>query len=138
MDKTATLTIRSDIGEIPGFSIRLEELMLASGFSPDAILDTQLAVEEAITNIIVHGYRNESGEIRIFWKFEKGRAEIQIIDTAPAFDPLSIPEPDIEGDMDERRIGGLGVYLIRQLMDEFSYRYEDGKNIFTLIKKRMS
>lgn len=136
MDQPVTLTIRSDIEEIPRVSARLEELMLANGFSSEAVLDTQLAVEEAVTNVIVHGYGGTGGQIRVSCRVSPAMAEIQIIDTAPPFDPLSIPEPDIDGDVDERRIGGLGVYLIRQVMDGFSYHYEGGKNILTLTKKR--
>jgi serine/threonine-protein kinase RsbW len=138
MDQPVTLTIRSDIAEIPQVSARLEELMLASGFPPEAILDTQLAVEEAVTNIIVHGYGDAAGGIRVSCRVSPEMAEITIIDTALPFDPLSIPEPDIDGDVDERRIGGLGVFLIRQVMDGLSYRYEGGENILTLTKKRVN
>jgi len=57
------------------------------------------------------------------------------MDAAPRFDPLSVPEPDLDSDLENRRIGGLGIFLIRQLMDEVSYRYKDWKNILVLIKR---
>jgi len=57
-------------------------------------------------------------------------------DEAVPFDPSSLPEPELEGDLEERRIGGLGVFLIRQVMDEVSYRHEDGKNILSSIKQK--
>jgi len=136
MDSPVTLKIHSDITEIPGVSARLEELMEASGFAPEAILDTQLAVEEAITNIIVHGYKRPDGEIQVICSGMSDAIEIRIVDSAPPFDPLSLPEPDLSSTVSERRIGGLGIYLIRRVMDGFLYRYEDGKNILTLIKKK--
>jgi anti-sigma regulatory factor (Ser/Thr protein kinase) len=64
--------------------------------------------------------------------------EVEIADTSPPFDPLSIPEPELENSIDKRKIGGLGVFLIRQVMDGVSYRYENGKNILVLIKNRTS
>jgi anti-sigma regulatory factor (Ser/Thr protein kinase) len=135
MDPSFEMTIGSDIGEIPAVSAGLEETMAAHGFYPEEILDTQLAVEEIITNVIVHGYKNPGGEIHITCQIAGGLAEIEVADTAPAFNPLAIPEPDLGGDIAERRIGGLGIYLVRQVMDEVSYRRENGKNILTMKKR---
>jgi serine/threonine-protein kinase RsbW len=131
-----TCTIESDIHAIPRVSLVLDQAMQAYGFSEEEILDTQLAVEEAITNVIVHGYAKGPGTIVISCHTTRGIAEIQIEDSAPPFNPLSIPEPDISAEIEERQIGGLGVFLIRQVMDEISYRYENGKNILVLVKKK--
>ena len=138
MDQQFGMTIGSDIAEIPEVSAWLEEVMRGSGFSEEAILDTQLAVEEAITNVIVHGYKESGGEVVITCHVHSDRMEVEIADTAPRFDPLSMPVPDLDGSIEERRIGGLGVFLIRQVMDGVSYRYENGKNILVLIKNRTS
>ena len=138
MDQQFGMIIGSDIAEIPEVSAWLEEVMLGSGFTEEAILDTQLAVEEAITNVIVHGYKEPGGEVVITCHVNSDRVEVEIADTAPRFDPLSMPVPDLDGSIEERRIGGLGVFLIRQVMDEVSYRYENGKNILVLIKNRTS
>jgi serine/threonine-protein kinase RsbW len=135
-DQSFAMTIESDIAEIPAVSARLEEGMGSCGFSPEEVLDTQLAVEEVITNIIVHGYRGPGSEIHLSGHFTRDRIEIRITDSAPRFDPLSIPEPDLDADIDERRIGGLGIYLVRQVMDNISYRYENGKNVLTMEKRR--
>jgi len=136
MGNTFTLTIGSDITGIPEVSDRLEEAMSGCGFSPEEILDTQLAVEEVITNVIVHGYKKSSGEIHISCRITKNIAEIEIADTAPPFDPLSLPEPDLAGDVSNRKIGGLGVFLVRQVMDDVHYRREGKKNIIILVKKK--
>jgi serine/threonine-protein kinase RsbW len=136
MDPQFEMTIGSDIAEIPDISARLEEAMEAAGFTPEEILDTQLAVEEAITNVIVHGYRQPGGKIVVSCTADTRRVEVRIADNAPPFDPLSLPEPDLDGNVEDRKIGGLGVYLIRQVMDGISYQYEGGKNILVLIKKR--
>jgi len=136
MGPALELSIGSEIGEIPAVSARLEEAMGTNGFSPEEILDTQLAVEEVITNIIVHGYRKAGCPIGLAARFVSGGIEIRVSDEAPRFDPLAIPEPEIGGGIDERRIGGLGIFLVRKVMDELAYRYEGGKNILTMVKKR--
>ena len=136
MDQAFEMTIRSDIGDSPAVSERLEGAMTAHGFSPEKILDTQLAVEEVITNVIVHGYKKAGGEIHVACLIAEDSAGIRITDTAPPFNPLSIPEPDLAGEVSYRKVGGLGIYLVRQVMDEVRYRHENGKNILTLIKKK--
>ena len=138
MDQQFGMIIGSDVAEIPEVTAWLEEVMRGSGFTEEAILDTQLAVEEAITNVIVHGYKESGGEVVITCHVHSDRMEVEIADTAPRFDPLSMPEPDLDGSIEERRIGGLGVFLIRQVMDGVSYRYENGKNILLMTKNRTS
>jgi serine/threonine-protein kinase RsbW len=136
MDPAFAISIDSDIANIPEVSTRLEEAMQAAGFTSEAILDTQLAVEEAITNVIVHGYQGPGGKIDISCQSRDNRVEVRIIDASPRFDPRSIPEPDINAGVEERQIGGLGIYLIRQVMDAISYQYENGRNVLTLQKNK--
>jgi anti-sigma regulatory factor (Ser/Thr protein kinase) len=138
MEGAGVLTIRSDLGEIARVSSLLEDLMAGQGFMADEILDTQLAVEEAITNIIVHGYRGGTGEIVIRCRATEEQVEVRVEDTAPAFDPLTLPEPDLTAAVEDRKIGGLGVFLIRQVMDGIAYRRENKKNILVLVKRRSS
>jgi serine/threonine-protein kinase RsbW len=136
MEDTLFWTIDADINAIPRISLALDQTMRDHAFSDEDILDTQLAVEEAITNVIVHGYTQGTGKILITCRTAHGLVEVQIEDTAPPFNPLSIPEPDITDAVEDRKIGGLGVFLIRQVMDEIVYRYEDRKNILVLVKKK--
>ena len=136
MDQSFEITIGSDIAEIPAILALLEAAMHAHGFKIDDILDTQLAVEEVITNIIVHGYKKAGGEIIISCWINPSNLEVRIMDSAPRFDPLSIPNPKLDGAIEERKIGGLGVHLVREVMDKVVYQYENGKNILVLIKQR--
>ena len=136
MDQSFEITIGSDIAEIPAILALLEAAMHAHGFKIDDILDTQLAVEEVITNIIVHGYKKAGGEIIISFRINPSNLEVRIMDSSPRFDPLSIPNPKLDGAIEERKIGGLGVHLVREVMDKVVYQYENGKNILVLIKQR--
>jgi serine/threonine-protein kinase RsbW len=128
------LTIGSDIAEIPVVLDRFGEALQANGFSAEEILDTQLAVEEAITNVIVHGYRRTGEPISITCQIHHNRVEVRITDAAPRFDPFTVPEPELEESVEDRSIGGLGVYLIRRVMDEVSYHYRDGRNVLVMVK----
>ena len=131
------LVIGSDIMNIPGVLDQLETVMQGEGFSVEEILDTQLALEEAMTNVIVHGYGRPGESIVVSCHCNPDRTEIRVADTAPRFDPLSVPDPDLETSLDNREMGGLGVYLIRKLMDEVSYCFDNGWNILTLSKRRL-
>lgn len=138
MERSFEITLKADITEIPRVSAALENVMQIHSFSNEEILDTQLAVEEAVTNIILHGYEGRAGEIHILCHATRGSIEIQIEDTAPPFNQLSVPDPDITTDIQDRRIGGLGIFLIRKLMNDIMYRYDRGKNILTLTKRKFS
>jgi serine/threonine-protein kinase RsbW len=136
MEKAFELTLKAEIGEIPGVSAALEQLMQVHSFSNEEILDTQLAVEEAVTNIILHGFGGLAGKIHITGHATRGIIEIRIEDTAPPFNPLSVPDPDFTPDIRSRSMGGLGIFLIRKVMDEVIYRNDQGKNILVLIKRK--
>lgn len=86
-----------------------------------------LVIEEIVTNLGTHGNCRDA-PARI--KLEVGAAEVrgEIIDTGPPFDPRQIPDPDIEAALDDRPIGGLGLYLIRKLSSTFEYSHRDGQN----------
>lgn len=135
-DSSFSLRIPADLQEIAILSERIEATMAKEGFSEGDILDTQLAVEESVTNIILHGYAETSGEIAITIRLDPGQITIELADQASPFDPLSLPEPDLEADIDDRKIGGLGIFLTRKLMDAVTYRFEDNKNILTMVKKK--
>ncbi|HZD43724.1 MAG TPA: ATP-binding protein [Methanomicrobiales archaeon] len=137
MAPPSVLTIPADVKRIPQVTAALGEALKASGFSDEAILDLQLAVEEAFANTIVHGYRGKAGEVTIAIHATEEAVEVTIEDNAPPFNPLSIPEPDRGSDLGDRRIGGLGIYLIRQVVDAVDHSYVDGKNILRLVKKRL-
>jgi serine/threonine-protein kinase RsbW len=127
--------IPAELEQIPKVSDEIERCMNVHGWAEDAILDVQLAVEEAVTNSILHGYDGTYGTIAIRIETSPHQITIEIADDAPAFDPLSVPDPDISADIEDRQIGGLGIFLIRRVMDEVSYRYENNKNILVMEKK---
>ena len=105
------------------------------GMSPDTVSDLLLAVDEATTNIVTHGYAGRPGEVEV----EVGKAEnglvVHLRDEAPPFDPTRVPPPSLSGDLEERQPGGMGVWLIRRMVDEVFWKERPGKgNELILIK----
>jgi serine/threonine-protein kinase RsbW len=103
------------------------------GFSGKRIKEIELAAEEALVNIIDYAYPDHLGDIKVTCLQNPKTFAIEIEDTGIAFDMLSIKDPDISASISDREIGGLGVFLIRKLMDEVHYHRENGKNILNLI-----
>jgi anti-sigma regulatory factor (Ser/Thr protein kinase)/PAS domain-containing protein len=122
--------------EIPKIVNRIERTMWCLGFSDEDNLSIQLAVDEAIANIITHGYRNIEGYISIILESRPNYFMVTIEDKAPKFDPTRIDKPNLIEDIYERPIGGLGIHIIKSLTDEMRYDYADGKNRLSLIKKK--
>jgi serine/threonine-protein kinase RsbW len=120
--------------EILKVTTDIEEILVAQAFPDEAVLDVRLALEEVLVNIITHGYRGRAGSIGVRCTASPLKAEIEISDSAPAFNPLSVPEPDTTAAIEERSVGGLGILLVRQVMDMVTYRHKNHKNILTMVK----
>jgi serine/threonine-protein kinase RsbW len=106
------------------------------GFDDDASNKIVLAVDEACTNIIKHAYKfSKSGRININTSFSKNKLRIAITDEGSHFNSKSVPEPDLKKYYEEKRVGGLGMFLMKKLMDEVIYSQPNSKrNKVTLIK----
>ena len=104
------------------------------GFEKKRVHEIELATEEALVNIFNYAYKETNGYVEIICKLDDNkRFIIEIVDTGIAFNVLSVTAPDISADISERQLGGLGVFLIKEVMDEVLYRYEDNKNKLSLI-----
>lgn len=100
----------------------------------------KLCVEELFVNIAHYAYDPDVGMAKISIdtvQDENGKPKmvISFADEGRPYDPLSAPEPDIEAELDDRRIGGLGVFLVRAAMDSVEYEHKDGQNITTIEKE---
>lgn len=114
----------------------IKDSAASSGLKEDAIGKIILAVDEACTNIIKHAYKySVDGEINVAIKSDKLKFTIQITDSGNHFDPENIPEPDIQKYHKQKKGGGLGMFLMKKLMDEVSYKnLTNNRNQVTLIK----
>jgi serine/threonine-protein kinase RsbW len=95
-----------------------------------------LALDEVVTNVVRHGFEDPAGqEIVALVTAHPGEITTEVFDAGRAFDPLAVPPPNLEAPLSERSLGGLGIHLIRSLMDGIEYRRENGKNVLTLRKR---
>jgi anti-sigma regulatory factor (Ser/Thr protein kinase) len=113
------------------------EVARQGGFSDKEIYSIQLAADEASSNIIEHAYAGiGDGKIEIDCDISETELKIVMRDHGKSFDPSTVPEPNIKADLSERKIGGLGMYLMRKLMDEVSYEsFPDAGNVLTMVKR---
>jgi len=132
-----TITVAADIEKLSEFRQFIQKQGGRSGVSEDTLFDLALAVDEACTNIISHGHEGLSpGEIVITITVNEDRVVITILDHGRPFDPQQTPEPDINIHWQERKIGGLGWHLIKEMTDEATYHSDSQKgNRLVLVKK---
>jgi len=109
-----------------------------AGFSDKEIYSIQLAADEASSNIIEHAYADvKNGKIEIECGFLNGELRIVMRDRGKSFNPSNVLEPNVKADLSDRMIGGLGMYLMRKLMDEVSYESSEKKgNTLTMVKRK--
>ena len=129
------IIMRNDIQQIPTLAEWVDEL----GIPMELNMPINLALEEAVSNVMLYAYpgRNDG---KVFVEFAKAKDEqgekliFTISDSGIPFDPTAKPEADITLSAEDRAIGGLGIHLVRKLMDEIRYERQDEKNILTLVK----
>ena len=113
------------------------EMSGLSGLSDTAAKEMRLAVDEAMANIVQHGYRGSQGEIEVEAESDLHGLVIRLRDDAPAYNPLDRAAPALDLPLEQRPIGGMGVELVRQSVDSVEHRVtETGGNELTLVKRR--
>lgn len=134
MEKSIILT--NDISEINKLTEFVEEIGNKLSLAPDVVFNLNLVLEEAVVNIINYAYpKEEHQSIYLSATLHEGSIILVLTDTGVEFDPTMAPEADITLSAEERPIGGLGIFLIRQIMNEVRYDRIDGKNVLTMEKK---
>jgi len=133
------LKVKSRTENLSQIRAFIQDFAASSGFKQEAIDNIMLACDEACTNIIKHAYKSyPDGEIVIRLKSENKKIVITIIDFGKAFQPESVPEPDIQEYYKQHKVGGLGMYLMKTLMDDVKYISIPGKYNQVLLSKRIN
>ena len=99
-------------------------------------IQLNVAAEEIFVNVAHYAYHPEIGIVEVCVEFEENprRVHVTFIDSGRPFNPLDKPDPDITLSADEREIGGLGIYMVKNTMDDVIYEFSDGKNHLTMVK----
>ncbi|MCX8022230.1 MAG: ATP-binding protein [Syntrophorhabdaceae bacterium] len=132
MTHSSTLTLPATISNLERFLELVSKCALTCGMDKKRVTEIEIATEEALVNIIQHAYRGEKGEIEVECDIKKDTLSIKIIDYGPPFNILTLQDPDVNATLEERKIGGLGVFFMKKLMDGVDYKREGNKNILIL------
>jgi serine/threonine-protein kinase RsbW len=114
------------------------EVAQKAGLDDSAIYAVQLAVDEAFTNIVEHGYEGQDlGEVECTCDVLNNGLQVMLRDNGPRFDPDSVPEPELRVPLEEIKSRGLGLFLMRKMMDEVKFQsLPEGGNVLIMIKRK--
>lgn len=130
------LVIENDISEISKLAVFIDELGEEMNLTPELIFNLNLVLEEAVSNVILYAYGEEKHkEISLMANMSDGNLVFVLTDSGKEFDPTKVPDADITLSAEEREIGGLGIFLIRQIMDKVDYQRIEEKNVLTMRKQ---
>ena len=131
-----SITLPNDVQTIPKLSEFVETVCEAAGFDMGLSMQMNLAIEEAVVNVMNYAYpKNVKGVVSIDATITDKDLKFVISDNGTPFDPTTTAEVDTNLSAEERSIGGLGIHLIRQIMDSINYEYIEGRNVLTLVKR---
>ena len=131
------LTLKNDLSELARLAAAIESHGESCGWPMKWVMNLNISLDELITNIVSYGYLDsDEHEIRVTLTDRNGSLVTVLEDDGLEFNPfVSAPEPDLDASVEERRIGGLGVYFVKSLMDEATYERVDNLNRITLIQR---
>jgi serine/threonine-protein kinase RsbW len=133
--KVFEIELESKIDSLPLIGSFIEESLKHFQADPSTLYKIQLAVDEASTNVINYAYPGGTGPLTITLEMAGEDIIINIRDKGKSFDPTTVPPPDVSSGLDDRKIGGLGIYFMNKLMDGVSYSFDPKEgNCLTLRK----
>lgn len=133
--ETRKIVLCNRIEEISRMASFLDGIGEEFALSVEDSFNIHLAMEEAVTNVIMYAYpKDEEHELELTVYSSENELMFEIKDEGEGFDPTLHPEVDTTLSLEDRPVGGLGIFLIRRIMQRVEYRREDGKNILTLVK----
>ena len=135
MTPQSSLILPNDVDTIPQLNEYIDCICEENGIDMEIAMSLNLAIEEAVVNVMTYAYpEGETGQVDITMKSDGNLLTCILSDSGTPFDPTQTPEVDTTLSAEERPIGGLGIYLVRQIMDNISYEYVNGQNVLTLTK----
>ncbi|MDE0026497.1 MAG: ATP-binding protein [Spirochaetaceae bacterium] len=137
MSQAVHLQLDARPEELPRVVEAVEEMAERDDWAPKLLFQVNLVLEELALNVMTHGRDGGARHLDVILGSTPNAVTVELVDDGPRFDPLQeAPEFDADLSIDERRIGGVGVHLVRTLVDDVRYRYEEGRNRLTLVLPR--
>jgi anti-sigma regulatory factor (Ser/Thr protein kinase) len=130
-----SITLPNDIAAVPQLSSFVDNVCSRLNIDGSTVMQMNLALEEAVVNVMNYAYpKGTKGDVDIRALCDGAQMKFVLIDSGTPFDPTKHQTPDVQLSADERAIGGLGIFLVTQIMDNVSYERRNEKNILTLCK----
>ena len=131
-----SITLPNDVQKVPQLSEFVDSVCELADIDAGTTLKLNLAIEEAVVNVMDYAYpAGTVGTVKIEARCDQGSLDFIISDSGTPFDPTAQKEADTTLTAEERSIGGLGIHLVRQIMDSINYERVDDMNVLTLTKK---
>lgn len=133
--ESVSLKIAPELDQLERITAAVEEFAERDDWPPDLTFKVNLVLDELSVNVVNYG--GNASEIEVSLASDGDQVRVEIADDGKPFDPLhEAPEPDIDAPLEDRPIGGLGIYLVREMMDELYYSRENGKNRLAMVKRK--
>ena len=139
MDPSTTVALKNDLAELERLSGAIEQFGKRHGLPTAVLFDLHLALDEILTNVVAYAY-DDRDEHEIIVRLgcagdgNAQRIEVEVEDDGRPFNPLEAAPPDVHAPIEDRPIGGLGIYLVRRVMDDLEYRRQADRNVLVLRK----
>ncbi len=133
MSETLVIELSNNHSELARLATAIETIGEQEDWDPALLYKVNLALEELVLNVFTHGAHQDLKEVQVAVDSDTDVVSVRITDNGVAFDPLNdAPEPDLLAAIDDRQVGGLGVHLVLEMMDQVQYERIDDKNCLTL------
>jgi len=126
----------AEINELASVTVFLEEELDKAEASPKLMVTFAVALEELFVNVAHYAYPDSKGTVKIGIDTSGDSIVVQLTDSGIPFNPVAMPDPDVTESAEERKIGGLGIYMVKKSMDSMTYEYKDNQNILTISKRK--
>lgn len=131
-----TIQVDTDVREVERLNKLIRQFGELHEVPSRALYAVNLALDELVTNVVLYGFDDPgSHAVTVRLSSEQGELVACVEDDGKAFNPLELPPPDLNATLAQRDLGGLGIHLVRSLMDDVTYAREDGKNVLTIRKR---
>ena len=130
------ISLANDLEEIAVVGARIDEFCESHDIPPQVAYAVNVSVDELLNNTISYGFTDEEPHtIELSLRLDDDAVVVQIVDDGQEFESSGVPEPDIEAALEDRAVGGLGLFIVHQMMDSVEFRREDGRNVVIIAKK---
>ncbi len=135
MSEATVITLKNDLSELERVGTVVNGFGKRHGLPDKVVFELGLALDEVLTNVVSYAYDGGEHEITIRLSLGSAAVTVEVEDDGRPFDPLQVAAPDLDRRLEDRAVGGLGLHLVRKVMDSLAYHRRGGKNLLIMCKR---